>query len=717
MTSAKPILLGEASGLAHGLPDGTIWPDTHTLVLANRQIRPDVDPARLSRFADDRWDLNPAVFEDHARSQSLNFEVVAEPLRQAAKHYLWQLINHPRARTLRQSGSRIAIHTIEILFYGALQHVLNWFADQGVTQFCEVTEEMLWDYLDALDQDQVVVAQRYRRITEIRRLWTHREILPPALRLPQAPPWDGEDTQDLLEQRRGDRENRTRRISEHTMQTLLAWAVRFVEDFSDDIVAAWDEHRRLLALRPEHVRAKHSRRPRGGLQQAVADYLAQLRERGEPLPGRRREDGSLEPAWRHIAAQLHCAPSFQLTPSGRMIAESRLPIGEHIYLDTTITAEVDGRPWHPRITIDQIPLLARLLQTACFVVVAYLSGARVGEVLNLRRGCVSFDAAAGLWLMEGLYFKGAEDEDGNKIPHGAIREEPWVVIELVAHATEVLERLHESHLLFPNRLKPRNMGDEVKRRGEARSDRLIAADIAEFTAWVNEYCRGMNRTDLIPADPGGPIAASRFRRTLAWFIRRKSRGVIAASIQYGHTYTRMLQGYAGSYEAGFLADYAFEDWLFRMEGIAEDEQRLLAGEHVSGPAADAYRYRVHAAAREFAGRVLHSERHARDLLGNPVLQIHHGEAITCVFDPTTAACQLRGTAEDPMVTPDTDDCRPRCRNIARTDRDIARAQKAAEELAEIVDDPPAPPIRHARERHELDRLLTIIDNHRSGAPQ
>lgn len=531
MTSAELITFDEPTGFAHGLPDGTTWPDAHTLVLANRQIRPGADPARLSRFADDRWDLNPAIFEDHARSQSLNFEVVAEPLRQATKHYTWQLINHSRARTLRQSGSRIAIHTIEILFYGALQHVLNWFADQGVTQFCQVTDEMLWDYLKALDQDRVAVAQRYRRITEVRRLWMHRQILPPLLRLPQAPPWDGEDTQDLLEQRRADRENRTKRISEHTMQALLGWAVRFVENFSHDIVPAWDEHRRLLNLRPEHLRGKHSRRPRGGLQDAVANYLDRLRERGEPLPGKRRADGTLEPAWRHIAAQLRCAHAFQSTPSGRMITDSGLPVDEHIYLDTAITADLDGHLWHPRITVDQVSLLARLLQTACFVIVAYLSGARVGEVLNLRRGCVSFDPAAGLWLMEGLYFKGAED--GNKIPHGAIREEPWVVIELVAHAVEVLERLHESHLLFPNRLKPRNMGPEVKRRGEARSDRLIAVDLAEFTAWVNEYCHGRDRTDLIPADPGGPIAASRFRRTLAWFIRRRPRGLIAASIQYG----------------------------------------------------------------------------------------------------------------------------------------------------------------------------------------
>ncbi|GAA3372275.1 hypothetical protein GCM10017744_103150 [Streptomyces antimycoticus] len=152
-----------------------------------------------------------------------------------------------------------------------------------------------------------------------------------------------------------------------------------------------------------------------------------------------------------------------------------------------------------------------------------------------------------------------------------------------------------------------------------------------------------------------------------------------------------------------------------MEGIAEDERQLLAGEHVSGPAADAYRYRVQAASREFAGRVLNSERHARDVLGNPLLQIHHGEGMTCVLNPATAACQLRGSADDPMVTPDIDGCRPRCQCLARTDRDITVIQARVDELTEIVADPLAPPIRHAREQHELKRLRAIIEEHQHGA--
>jgi hypothetical protein len=161
-------------------------------------------------------------------------------------------------------------------------------------------------------------------------------------------------------------------------------------------------------------------------------------------------------------------------------------------------------------------------------------------------------------------------------------------------------------------------------------------------------------------------------------------------------------------------EYAFEDWLFRLESLAEDEKALVAGEHVSGPAADTYRYRVTAASREFAGRVLTTKRAARDLLGNPVLQIHHGEGMTCVFNPGTAACQLRGTADDPMVTPDTDDCRPRCPNLSYTDRDIETLRQDAAALAEIVADPLAPPIRNERERRELERLHRIIEAHEQG---
>jgi hypothetical protein len=217
-------------------------------------------------------------------------------------------------------------------------------------------------------------------------------------------------------------------------------------------------------------------------------------------------------------------------------------------------------------------------------------------------------------------------------------------------AVAVLERLHDNDLLFPSRLESRRRPENARRTGGFRTGQLVAADLAEFTAWCNTEA-GRLGAGQIPADRNGPLNASRFRRTLAWFIRRRPRGLVAGSIQYGHVHTRLIQGYAGDYDSGFPDEYAFEDALARMDELTTDLEALSGGEHVSGPAASAYRERLTAAGSQFAGRVLTSSRQARDLLANPLLKIFHGDGMTCVFDPQQAACQLRGTADDPTVTP------------------------------------------------------------------
>ncbi|MEV0536201.1 hypothetical protein [Kitasatospora sp. NPDC050463] len=720
MTTAAPLpVWGE-------IPDGTQWPGPDTLVLVNRDLRPDTDISRLSRFHEDRWDLNPAIFEDHRASVTMNFATVPAALKEATKYYFWQLLNCTEHRKLRGSG-RIAVQTVNLVLSNGFQHMVKWLADHGVTALCEITPTVLDDYLDHLvdgiESAGETLDWAYRQITEVRRLWAYRDILPPVMRMPDAPPWGGEDCHELLGRKRKFRDNRTRRIAEPTMQMLLRWAIRFVEDFSDDILAAYGEYQIMHDRMPEWRRelgtqasADQPRHAMGELARKVAAYLDDLRERGEPLPGIRRQDGRLEIRWRHLNAILDSTNLPHNGGTARMVVESGLPIGERTYLGA-LTGRLDGLPWrNERIHYEEAPRLARLLATACFIIVAYLSGARPGEVLNLRRGCITRDSETGLWLMEGLYFKGAEDEDGTKIPEGELRQDPWVVIEIVAKAVTLMERLHPRPLVFPRSISPHTrQWANQKRRGAARSEKDIIKDLTRFVSWVNTHCETLGRPDAIPADQHGTLAPSRFRRALAWFIRRRPRGLIAASIQYGHAHTRMLQGYAGTFESGFPDEYAFEDWLFRMEGLAEDEQKLADGEHVSGPAADAYRFRVTAASREFAGRVLTSDRQARDLVGNPLLQIHHGQGMTCVLNPATAACQLRGTADDPMVTPDLDDCRPNCVNLARTDRDIAHVRDQAADLAEIVADPLAPPLRHDRDRHELDRLERLIDAHEQGA--
>ena len=318
-------------------------------------------------------------------------------------------------------------------------------------------------------------------------------------------------------------------------------------------------------------------------------------------------------------------------------------------------------------------------------------------------------------MVRGRQWKGVRDSAGEHRPEGQLRPDPWVVAEPVATAITMLETLHAEKLLFPNRLNARpqkaGSGSRQFRDGKARSITHINRDIAALVDWINTYCHNHGRLDAIPPDPAHPeISARRLRRTLAWFIARKPRGLVAAAIQYGHLKIQMTLGYAGTYASGFPDDLAFEEWLTRLDALTDAHERLQAGEHVSGPAADRYRHHVQSAPR-FAGHVLLTTRDARTLLTNPALQIYPGEAMTCVLDPRRAACRLASDDTRTRVTPDLSDCRPNCVNIARTDRDIQVVRTQAARLRAIVEDPLAPPVRAARQRAELNRLLRILAEH------
>jgi len=180
------------------------------------------------------------------------------------------------------------------------------------------------------------------------------------------------------------------------------------------------------------------------VQPELCAYLDRLYATGGALPGRRRGDGIPGVDWAHLTRHFSASDrAVERVPQLRhLIDRSGLPVADAAYLETPITAQVDGVPWRTRpISYHEAPQLAALLRTACFIVIAYLSGMRTGEALNLERGCVSHDPTTGLWLIEGRRFKGARDEQGSKIPEGEQRRDPWVAAEKAAHAVAVLLRL------------------------------------------------------------------------------------------------------------------------------------------------------------------------------------------------------------------------------------------------------------------------------------
>ena len=709
---AKPV----APPIQHPLPD--------TPVLLHRTLNPAADPATFSVYSQDRWNLSPGLFEAHAKTVSLNFTLVPPQFRAASKRYFWCLINTDAPRRLR-GGTVRRLALSSILFeFRSFGLFVRWLHANGFQGFGEVRREDLDRYLgDILASD---VSSDWKRVSlgAVVRFWGCRMMLPEDVRMLAAPPWGGEDLRDLQGAPANSGVNRTPRINTDTIDVLLMWALRFVNDFSHDITTAYHGYLTLWryssGVGDATVRKQF---PRQRLTIAVAqDYLDRLRGSGGTLPGRRVEDGELKIDYNHLIRILQVHPTSLVryrSVLSEMIEQSGIAVSDHVPVGAPIAGVIDGVAWrHRQIGYLEARPVAELLRTACFIVIAYLSGMRSGEVLNLERGCVSRDPTSEIWMIKGRKFKGAVDGNREKIPEGEIRADPWVVVEETARAVDVLEHLHDQPLLFPSQLNPSaTYGAPGIRPGHGRTNSQMGVDITAFMDWVNNYARENGRTgDVIPPDPEGLISPSRFRRTLAWHIVRKPRGLIAGAIQYGHIHVQMTLGYSGSYQSGFPDEKAFEDWLYRLELLSDDYDKLQSGEHVSGPAAPVYRSRVESAHLKFVGRVLKNTQQAKDMLANPLLQVFPGRAMTCVFDPDKALCQIRTSEGDTTATPDQTDCRPNCRNKAYTDRDIAALSHEVAELNTAQRASLAPSPRHQRLNATIERLQGIIDTHMGDEP-
>jgi hypothetical protein len=375
----------------------------------------------------------------------------------------------------------------------------------------------------------------------------------------------------------------------------------------------------------------------------------------------------------------------------------------------TITGRVNGKPWRENpIDVAELPTLVRLLSAALFTSLCYLSGMRPGEVLNLRRGCCGLDDETGELQVNGHRGKGFDRTPDSPDITEPLR--PWVVVDVVHAAIALLESLHGLPLLFPSSLVSAHQ--ERPATVNARKSDAMNNDIQDLISWINASFRRADGSDPIPADPTGRIYATRYRRTLARFIVRRPRGLIAAALQYGHVDTKVTLSYAGNEDPAWLQDVAVEKLELIIDQIEEDVQRLEAGEHVSGPSAQEYRDRV-ARSAPFAGRVVTVVRNVERLLEQADPAVHHGQGMTCVWRAATAACRKAKLALGlpGADAPDEAECRSSCANLAYTDRDIAELQQELVMLQADAADPLAPMPRRDRAAVQAAQHLTIIERH------
>ncbi|MBT2448026.1 integrase [Streptomyces sp. ISL-43] len=680
------------------------WPDAHTPVLRNRPVRLGTDPARLSRFGDDVWHIRPAHRDAHTQVGSLNLLAFPASLRRQFRTVFLAVLDHPQPVEpggRQRSAEYIGIGSMPGLGCD-LQLFARWMHGQGLGRISDVTGHDLDTYLSHVLRTTTSPGRKADALGAVRTLWLFRDVLPAACRLTPGFPWSGRTANELVGLRAVGGENKRPRIHDDTMEALLAWALLMVEQIGPDIRDAWQEYTQLC--RGEHPSQEIYSGAAGPRLHTYVDFC---RRTGTPLPGT-PGPGAPEINYGHVRRLIGLDDRSQFgLAQKRWLTQQNVTVAEHSTVGA-ITGQIQGRPWRDTpLTVGELPGLWRRLTGALFTVVCYLSGMRPGEVLALRRGCRGADETTGQLVVHGHRGKGYDRAPDT--PERVEPTRPWVVVDAVHEAIALLESLHEQPHLFPAQLRPGSFRPSAT---HARTCESANRDIADFAAWVNQsFCRADGSVP-IPDDPAGNLNASRFRRTLARFIVRRPRGLIAAALQYGHVDTKVTLNYAGAPDTEWLQDVAVEKLELVLEQISEDARRLAAGEHVSGPSADEYRRRVSGTA-DFPGRTVISPRSAARLLASTDPQVHHGEGMTCVWRPETAACRTARLAQGlpEPAGPDESECRSTCTNLAFTDRDIARRKQDLRASQANAADPLAPRPLRDRAAAQAERTAALVHRH------
>lgn len=684
----------------------------HTEVLLRRPV---FIPGRRSRFGDPVWDLSAAIEDRHSAGQAVHWDTFPAEFRHACKLYLFALLNvvdaAPRLDAARSPHPHIKTILAQLV---PLRRFTTWLLDCGVTSLDQVSTAHLDRYLLHVTYAAGVSAGTKRSALQaVKRLHLYREVLPLQCQLPGGQLWGGASARGLARyQSSWGKPNTTPRVHPDVMGPLLSAALLVTHTVAADLLPA---ARNLLAMRglahriaPDIRRARVTTVSLYETTKAQLDsFLMALGHNDAALPGIRTGD-TIGVDLRGLAAGgwLNHTELKRMKETPIMIAASGLPIDVNM-LRTTTVSSTGARPWRDTpVEADELGALLRHVTAACFLVIAYLSGVRTGEALNLRRGCISRDAKLALTFMSGQQLK-AGDLRRDRSPATI----PWVVTDETAHAVSVLEQITAGELLFPG-FQWCSQEQFLHGSTRTRTPGSINADLTRFIDWFNRDIAPAVSHPPIPADPHGAIQVPRLRRTLAWHIVRRPGGTIAGATQYGHLHTQIIQGYAGGADAGFLDEITFEQFLHRAETLHDDAHRLDRGEHVSGPAAEQYRDRI-TQARSFAGLTVTTTSQINNALSTPDLQIYHGALVTCVFRRASAAC-LRPA--DSSAAPALTRCRPSCVNVACTDRDAANLRQHIAALQHELDTPGLPePLRHRVQDRLIEHQKALVE-HESSRP-
>lgn len=445
---------------------------------------------------------------------------------------------------------------------------------------------------------------------------------------------------------------------------------------------------------------------------------AEMIERLGAYVARRRKEGRGIPCWSEwgegmdgmvnvnlVAAQVGtAAPQRQHHPEAfdlldRAAAELGVEPGG---MDTPISIDpATGRPWRGRFGPNGVDAEADHVRAACYVVCAYLSGMRDGEIMEIRRGAHSLERSAdgvvNRHRLRSIVSK------GRRSPEPAT----WVVTEHVAKAIEVMERIDAGELVF----------------GSLPTSRVEA---------VNRFRDHVNRLSgeavAVPALNGEQwrFDTRQFRRTLAWFIGAQPFGVWAGAVQFKHLSVRsamegvgptVFEGYVGTTPSGFPSEVELAK-----QAAADLYVGNLAAAHASGaPSAGGGGRGINARLEELRAelgedvapssqpQVVDQQRRTA-MLRSMSHNLFVGPLTDCFFDPDVALC-LRDQDRSAATAPVIGHCQPeRCRNSRIGEHHVPAWQERLDQVRADLRLRGLPPLQRRHLADQRDRLKAAIDS-------
>jgi hypothetical protein len=377
-------------------------------------------------------------------------------------------------------------------------------------------------------------------------------------------------------------------------------------------------------------------------------------------------------------------------------------------MDTPISLEPDsGQPWRPRFDAKTLLHEERMLQAACYVVCAYLTGMRDCEVQAMRAGCLSVTRS-----VDGVIERHRLRSVAYKGKSGQSEPAEWITIAPVAIAVSVLERLaaRSAAARGTDTLWP------VLDLGRASKDHLSAEIVRQLNAYRDHLNAlfGIDDKPVIALGPTGVpwrITTRQFRRTIAWYIANRPFGTIAGMIQYKHASVAAFEGYAGTSRSGFRAEVEAERRLGQIDDILTYFDDRQTGAGLFGPAAMRVGRALDAAADELKpmpGMIADRGR-LRVLLATTARSLHAGVLADCFFDPSTALC-LRRTTDPDRTAPMIALCEPtRCPNACISARHRPAWARASNDAKTMLREKRLSELQRTALTQDLRRIEAVLD--------